>query len=279
MSSSSQIKGGGKAILSQESQLALIDLLMSLDKEDSGIDSDNNKKELSAHDKKREQKRFMKRLICQFEQRQLQQKFNTTTKSNDSTRIEQSRSRSTANPTAQSSNQSTSNIKSGNVRIELVEAIFPKSDTKDKKSSSDAKKNKKKKDSTFKVGTKKVLVLPKTTTISDLLKKSKQKLKLKKTPIRAFIQYEEQGILFDLDVDVSGLGDGTVLYVSITPKPVSEEEEEVGDCEVDDENDKDQTTPIPTTIDPIYYILVLFCSCSYFCSYGTDFSHGVSSSD
>jgi len=250
MSSSSQIKGGGKAILSQESQLALIDLLMSLDKEDNGI---VDSKELSAHDKKREQKRFMKRLICQFEQRQLQQRFNTTTtatvvsKSNDNTRIEQSKGRSTANPTAQSSNQATSKGNSGNVRLELVEAIFPKSDTKDKKKScSDAKKKKKKKDP-FKVGTKKVLVLPKTTSISDLLKKSKSKLKLKKTPIRAFIQHEEQGILFDLDIDISGLEDGTVLYVSVTPKPFPEEEE-VGDDGVDSEDNKESSLPI---IDPL----------------------------
>ena len=261
---SSQIKGGGRAILSQESQLALIDLLMSLDKEDSSGGDNNNNKELSAHDKKREQKRFMKRLICQFEQRQLQQRFNTTTnsttatvasKSNDSTRNEQSRSRSTANPTTQTSNQSTNNNNSNNnVRIELVEAIFPKSDTKDKKkksSGSDTKKRKKKKSNeSFKVGTKKVLVLPRTTSISDLLKKSKQKLKLKKLPIRAFIQHEE-GILFDLDTDISGLEDGTVLYVSIIPKPMSEEEE-VGDCEVDNEDDKDQTSSIlPTIIDPL----------------------------
>jgi len=252
--SSSQIKGGGKAILSQESQLALIDLLMSLDKEDSTSD---DSKELSAHDKKREQKRFMKRLICQFEQRQLQQRFNTTTtatvvsKSNDNTRIEQSKGRSTASPTTQSSKQSTSS-NSINVRIELVEAIFPKSDTKDKKKSSskssDTKKNKKKKDSpTFKVGTKKVIVLPKTTSISDLLKKSKSKLKLKKTPIRAFIQHENKGILFDLDTDISGLEDGTVLYVSVTPKPVSEEEE-VGD---DDNDEDDKESSSISIIDPL----------------------------
>jgi len=253
-SGSSQIKGGGKAILSQESQLALIDLLMILDKEDSGSDGDNNKKELSAHDKKREQKRFMKRLICQFEQRQLQQKFNTTTTVASKSDEQQSRgTRNTANSTAQSSNQGT-NSNSGNVRIELVEAIFPKSDTKKKKSSSSSdttKKKKKKKDSsTFKVGTKKVLVLPKTTSISDLLKKSKSKLKLKKTPIRAFIQHEEQNILFDLDIDISGLEDGTVLYVSVTPKPISEEEEEAaGDDGVDDENDKESS--IPTIIDPL----------------------------
>jgi len=242
--SSSQIKGGGKAILSQESQLALIDLLMSLEKEDSGIVDDSNKKELSAHDKKREQKRFMKRLICQFEQRQLQQRFNATTTTVASKSNEQPRSRSTANPTAQS-NPSISN--SINVRIELVEAIFPKSDTKDKKKSSSSKKNKKK--DPFKVGTKKVLVLPKTTSISDLLKKSKSKLKLKKTPIRAFIQHEDKGILFDLDIDISGLEDGTVLYVSVTPKPFPEEEEVGGDDGVDDENDKESSS-IPI-IDPL----------------------------
>ena len=266
MSSGSQIKGGGRAIMSQESQQALIDLLMGLDSETGGhedkyrgdVDDNNNTaaaKELSAHDKKRAQKKFMKRLIIRFEQRQLQQRFNSTPINNQNGgEANIGHSRKTAVTTQQTQLPPSTNA-SGNVRVELVEAIFPKQDKKKKGSSSSSSKKSTATDTTFKVGAKKVTVLPKTTSISEVLKKSKQKLKLKKVPVRAFIQVEESSekgtVLFDLENDLSALEDGTVLYVSVTPSSATLEKEEVDSSEVREEDAANEDAAKTAIVDPL----------------------------
>ena len=252
--------------MSQESQQALIDLLMGLDSETGGhedknrgdVDDSNNTaaKELSAHDKKRAQKKFMKRLIIRFEQRQLQQRFNSTPINNQNggeANNTNKHSRKTAATTQQTQLPPSTNA-SGNVRVELVEAIFPKQGKKKKGSSSSKKSTAT--DTTFKVGAKKVTVLPKTTSISEVLKKSKQKLKFKKVPVRAFIQVEESSekgtVLFDLENDLSALEDGTVLFVSVTPSSAALEKEEVDSSEVREGEDAANEDAATTTIvDPL----------------------------
>ena len=112
--SGSQIKGGGRAIMSEESQQALINLLMELD-EDGKADG----KELSAHDKKRQQKKFMKRLVQKFEQRQLQQRYNATLCHNSDKNSGKNKQLAATQP------KLPTNKINPNVRIELVEAIFP----------------------------------------------------------------------------------------------------------------------------------------------------------
>lgn len=204
--------------MSQESQHAIIDLLFTLDSSNHDI---NLSDVSSKHERKRLEKKFMKRLVCRHEQRQLQQRFNAASSfgSNEgaTTLSRVHRPVETHQPTA---SQTSSTIKTNpNVRIELAEAIFSKTsdDKKKQKIGDDKKKSKKVKDANdFKIGTKKVVVVPRTTTISDLLKQSQSKLKLKKKPVRVFIQTSTSNI-FELDRNLGSIDDGTVLYVSITP--------------------------------------------------------------
>ena len=73
------IKGGGRAVMSRESQAAVVDLLMRLgcDEESSGDGKDTL---LSNHERKRQEKKFLKRLVREYERKQLRKKF--TNKSN-----------------------------------------------------------------------------------------------------------------------------------------------------------------------------------------------------
>ena len=229
--SGSQIKGGGRAIMSEESQQALINLLMELDK-----DGKAEEKELSAHDKKRQQKKFMKRLVHKFEQRQLQQRYNATLCHNSDKNSGKNKQLAATQP------KLPTNKINPNVRIELVEAIFPKDSSDSKKDTK--KKSSSKKSNKFKVGARKVVVLGRTTTIPELLKTSKQKLKLKKQVLRAFIQDERA--VFDLDTDLSALEDGAQVYVTVSsPSPTLEKE--VDDMNKDDENNNDTSI----VIDPL----------------------------
>ncbi|KAL7456499.1 hypothetical protein ACHAWC_007988 [Mediolabrus comicus] len=246
---SSKIKGGGRAILSSESQQSLIDLLYSLEEQpQDGVTDDNNDNSddrRRQHEKKEQlqKKKFVKRLVRRHELRQLRQQYHATAASNvvddasnDTTSITKVRkemsSISLSTPTAAATITS-----SPNVRIELAEAIFITNDDKQKKKSNkkeskkkdDKKKNKKKDDdgnvALFKIGAKKVAVLSRSTTIKDLLKQSKSKLKLKKSPIRAFVQpnNNDSSLLFDLEHDLSGVVDGTVVYVTVTAKSIHDD--------------------------------------------------------
>ncbi|KAL7537502.1 hypothetical protein ACHAXR_007857 [Thalassiosira sp. AJA248-18] len=274
MSSSSKIKGGGRAIMSQESQHALIDLLMSMG--DDVLEKCDNVDDLSSHDKKRLRKKFMKRLTRRHEQGQLQRKFNaspaaaaSTSNNTDSNNNNNDDDGDSGNniakppPTQMVSSTSTSL----NVRVELVEAIFKNSDKKDKKKSSSSDKKKKSStnnhtnESSFKAGVKKVMVLPRKTTIPELLKKSKPKLKMKKNPVRVFVQVEEESsssstVLFDLDQDLTSIEDGTVLYVSVMPPPSLKQDGSKGKSsdhdDDDDGNDEGENSMIEDmVIDPL----------------------------
>ena len=306
-SMSSKIKGGGRAILSTESQQAIIDLLMSFDNEVHETYGCNNlaAMSMSAHDKKRAQKKFMKQLIQRHEQRQLQMKFNAAAAAVASDSNQGGEVASNGNVVKRSTNNqhqhqpvnklpTTTTSSNPNVRIELVEAIFKqqdKNDKKEKKKSKDKDKDKKSTNnkksksksntssssesssSAFTVGTKKLVVLPRTTSIKELLQKSKSKLKLKKTPVRAFIQVKlassdgdggesSSSALFDLDIDLSALDDGTVLFVSVTSSAAaaavdlgakdekSKQKEEVDDTD-EDGSTSDNTTNKQMLIDPL----------------------------
>jgi len=215
--------------MSQESQQALVDLLFSLD-ESSGGDI----AQLSKHDKKHLEKKFVKALVHRHRKRQLEQKFNSSAALSTKQKTEEK-----DRPIEPQPKQTSTKTTNPNVRVELAEAIFSKNDNgknkdKNKKSKEDPKKKKKKKQKAneFKVGTKKVVVIPRTTTILELLKQSHSKLKLKKKPLRIFLQTSELTI-FDLEHDLAGIDDGTVLYVSTTS---STKEKETAD---DAHNDKE----------------------------------------
>jgi len=222
---SSNIKGGGRAVISQESQKALIDLLWCLDESNS-----DDKKEPSKHDKKRLEKKFVKSLVQRHHKRQFQQKFNSSV--SKPTKEKAERGDHLVGP------QSTQNPSSQNVRVELVEAIFLTNEEKKKKkkkNKEDPKKKRKQKGSEFRVGCKKVVVMPRTTTISELLKQSKIKLKLKKKPLRVFLQTADSAV-FDLEQDLAGIDDGSVLYVSATPSTKENESSSISSNDMEHQN-------------------------------------------
>jgi HrpA-like RNA helicase len=275
-----KIKGGGRAVMSRESQEALIGLLMRLSEEDDNSTSNSNSsnskavtESLSKHDRKHQEKKFLRRLVRDYEKKKLKKKF-TNHHNNDN-----NKGRSTSPvPTTNTTSSTTSNIgsrkkksDSGNitnisssgsgsgngnekVRIELVEAIFKKDENKKKSSShkkkkSDDKKSskKKKKDDDdddeeshlllldFKEGMKKVIVVPKSTTSTNLLKLAQSKLRMKKKPVRVFLKILSSSrttpTIIDLNDDdcsssssstcgdLSGIEDGTVIYITSTVKP------------------------------------------------------------
>lgn len=246
---STKIKGGGRAILSKESQNSLIDLLFSLETahpDNDGRQSSSSLSDASNHDRKHLQKKFVKKLVRRHERKILREQFNVNGGSERAS-VEETTGRSSRDVSAGPSDMSISTsaaASGGNVRIELAEAIFTtnndkssgskkksiKKDTKkdkDKNSKSSKKKKKDNEDPLFKVGTKKVMVLPRSTSITNLLKQSKSKLKMKKNPVRAFVQTDSGGsdALFDLEQDLSGVVDGTVVYVTLTPKSDNDDDD------------------------------------------------------
>mmetsp|Transcript_12905 Transcript_12905/g.25997 ORF Transcript_12905/g.25997 Transcript_12905/m.25997 type:complete len:414 (-) Transcript_12905:1285-2526(-) len=254
---STKIKGGGRAILSKESQQSLIDLLLSLETahDDNDGRTSSSLSEASNHDRKQLQKKFVKRLVRRHERRVLREQFNVDGRGERA--VKDDKTERSRDVSAGLSDMSLSTAASGgNVRIELAEAIFTttndKSSSKKKSSKKDSKKDKdkstkkKKKDNNedlFKIGTKKVVVLPRSTSITNLLKQSKSKLKLKKNPVRAFVQTDSGGgdALFDLEHDLSGVVDGTVVYVTLAPKASNDEEESTKNEDGGDDNDDNDT--------------------------------------
>ena len=167
----------------------------------------------------------MKKLLRRHEQAQLRQKHYAAARvSNEPPNI--SNASSGASP---------------NVRVELAEAIFSKDkEKKDKKKIKDdkAKSKKKKSDEGFKIGTKKVIVVPRTTPIPELLKQSQSKLKMKKKPICVFLQ-PSASVLFELKDDLGRINDGTVIYVSASPLPTdkkSSDDEAASSCDGEDQD-------------------------------------------
>ncbi|KAL7438158.1 hypothetical protein ACHAXM_008046 [Skeletonema potamos] len=267
---SNKIKGGGRAILSKESQHSLIDLLFSLETADADDFDDGGEtrslSDASKHNRKQLQKKFLKRLVRRHERRVLREQFNNNVRGNkcggSPVVAEGSTSRDVARGMSGMSLSVATAASGGNVRIELAEAIFTtnekgscgsssnnkkssKKDSEDKDKSSKNKTNKDNNDGLFKIGTKKVLVLPRSTSMTDLLKQSKSKLKLKKNPVRIFIQTDSSGgdtsLLFDLEHDLSGVDDGTVVYVTLTPKATTDNDDDdsKNNCGEGGDNDDD----------------------------------------
>ena len=179
------------------------------------------------------------------------------------------------------------------MRVELAEAIY-RDDGKGKRE----KKQKKRGGGVvddydddapgFAVGVRRVMVLPRTTTIAELLKRSKSKLNIRgRNPTRVFAMREEEEVggggggglggrggasslrEFDLDRDLSDVDDGTVLYVSSSStarggrvsRPDDGDAEGDGDetpdhrgseeGRDDDDDDDDGSTPAVVVEDPL----------------------------
>lgn len=213
--------------MSGECQEAIIDLLLSIDGEKSngtGIDMAN----LSPHDKKHKRKQFMKKLVRRHERLQLKRRYGAATASKNPVTLNNSNT-SSSNKLSESTSQ--------NVRVELAEAVFRDSDKqkKDRKTKEKEGKSKsKKQNDSLKLGTKKVVVVPRSLSIPDFLKLSQSKLKLKKKPVCAFLQ-PSSSVLFELKNDLESVSDGTMIYVSAAPLPV-----EQTSCDTSDDGDDEE---------------------------------------
>eukprot|EP00977_Amphora_coffeiformis_P028185 scaffold34803_cov199-Amphora_coffeaeformis.AAC.1 len=226
---SHHIKGGGRACLSQATQDALVDCLMKRHRDRRADTTRGTDKEattedsLSEHARQRERKRFLKRLVETYQRKQAHESINqqpvpiTSTASAKSASVTTTATATTTSATSTSTSKSNSSSSaknvSGKVRVELVEAMFAKGS--DKKTSTKAKKTK----DSFKAGPKKLLVLPRSTTVPDLLEQAKTKLSVKRTPVRAFVlatgKTQQQ---VNLETNLAGIKDGTCLYVTSSPE-------------------------------------------------------------
>ena len=201
----SNIKGGGRAALSDSAEEALISLLMP--------SNDNIRSE---HDRKREHKRFLKTLVERYERQKL---ANTLNNNSETTSLPRSCGNKKNYATAKQKQQS-----DAKVRVELVEAVYGKDNKKGKHS-----------DSFFKDGTKKAMVFPISTTVAELIKQAQSKLRMKKPPIRAFVKENkiDRALSMDLTGDLSGVQNGAIIYVTSTASS-PKGEDKINNVQVDD---------------------------------------------
>jgi hypothetical protein len=280
---SSQIKGGGRAVLSDECQESIISLLMDLDEENQQGDTTQSASSLSSKSKHRQQqekRRFVKKLVERYERHRLTKQYNstnntaladgnnraTTTSSNVAVNRASSQSTISNNTSAQQTQ-----IATGNVRLEISDAVFKSEDVdadcdktkkKDKKKSSSRHHQSKSSSSSksslpFQCSTKKVMVLPRSTSIADLCQQAKAKLRIKsKAPLtRAFIVQESATsssscILFDLQTDLSGISDGTTVYVTSTTTEMSNQADDRDNANLKNEP-QDEIAEDQPEVDPL----------------------------
>ena len=245
----SSIRGGGRAIMSSEAEEMIISLLYDTrqsknpllpkkigpdddcDGADDENDQTNDKKkekkdkkdkgcfaELSDHDKKKERKKFLKKLVKCHDRQTLRMRLNG---SKNKKIIEEGDEKpaATAGFNRNIRNESVNlKPKSDKVRIDIVEAIFKDSSSssgsgskKSKKSSSSSSKSKASK---WKEGsTRKTIVLSRSTSVKDFMTQCKSKLKMKK-PTRVFYVDRESKLEIDLTNDLSGLDDGAIVFAT-----------------------------------------------------------------
>lgn len=229
----SSIKGGGRAILSHEVEEMIISLLYDsrqrenplLPKEGNGIvdtdatfdDEDDNRCfcDLSKDEKKKEKKKFIKRLVKCHDQQVLARKFNgKSIETNvDEVKPGPTGSKGVRADSTPNKDLNVRNSTSDKVRVDIVEAIF-KDGGKNSKSKKSTSISKKLKDGPiWKEGTRKTIVLLRCTNIKDFMTQCKSKLKMKK-PTRVFYVDKDSKLEIDLTNDLSGLHDGAVVYVT-----------------------------------------------------------------
>ena len=245
--SSANIKGGGRVSLSEDAEHALIDCLMKRQK----CWPFDDARPPSAHELKRERKRFVKRLVERHGRERIHQRLNSgvmavVEKEEGPTAVSGSEDKtSRSSVQTKTSSMAPSSSTSGKVRVELMEAIFNSSSSSaTNKNKGDVKKSGKA--TPFKQGAKKLLVLPRATTVDELLGHAQAKLRMKQKPVRIFVMENTQQV--DLLATLAGVTDGAVLFVtSSTPaadphddqnevgvdKTEANEKEEEGELEVD----------------------------------------------
>jgi hypothetical protein len=175
------------------------------------------------HGQQQKERQFVRRLVRHYEKQQLMKKFN----SNQSPQTEYDGAAGEKTSLKQKPipdnilNMTTkSNASGGNGRLEVVGAMF--SHTKDDTNSSKKKKKPVTSSATdslgFKTGpTISFLVVPKSTLCNDLCKQVGTKLRIKKKPIFVFVVATvdtSKPFIVDLRHDLSGIDDGTTVYVT-----------------------------------------------------------------
>jgi HrpA-like RNA helicase len=162
----------------------------------------------SKHEQQRKEKKFVRQLVQRYERTRLQQTYNSA---EDAVSYNDSAER-----------RSVISVATGNVRLEIAEAIFisKKNDSK--------KKTKSK--LPFQTGTRKVMVVSRSTTIDELCKQAKSKLHIKTAPTRAFVVQDSSSFaIFHLKNDLAGVEDGTTIYVTSAAKDSGRDEDK--DCQ------------------------------------------------
>ena len=247
----SKIKGGGRAQLSTEAKESIISLLYDLrdhenpllpavttklESQDDDIMIEKKSKknkvrklysELSDHDKKKEARRFLKKIWYYHKRQTLSNKFNQP---------DTAKAQSTASSTKlvkQCHKPKEAVDGSKKVRIQLVEMIYKDKKKASKKETDKKKASKHDKKISWKEGAKKIIVIPRNTTIEQLMVQCKDKLRMKK-PTRIFMIDTDTNMEIDLVQDLCGLVDGTTLYVTTYTPPAHDQN--------DDNIDMDQET-------------------------------------
>ena len=274
----SKIKGGGRAQLTQEAEESIISLLYDLrdhknpllsaetPTESSSGDGtiedstkDNERKfycDLSDHDKKKERKRFLKRLLKCHNRLMLSNKLNQTPKE---TLLHTTSSTAPATANRNVHNDGESSDITGKIRIQLVEMIFK--EKKDKPKKDEKKKSSKKvKKTSWKEGGKKIIVLPRNTSVKQLMVLCKGKLQMKK-PSRIFIMDTDSNLEMELVHDLRGLQDGSTVYVtSYCPPPTKGTSKNTSNHEQDNLQKEEEEVVV---VDPLENIKKAYRMCSH----------------
>ena len=240
----SNIKGGGRAILSDEVEEAIVSFLMSR--------RDNNKElPTSDHSRKREHKRFVKQLVETYERNRLMNKFNNKSKGKDDDEKKTTvatTTKTTGNKKTTSNGGGTKKGRNdgGKVRVTLVEAIYGKGN---KKKGVGIKE--------FKEGQKKLLVFPRSSSIESIMKEGQTKLRMKKKPVRCFVVENKMEV--NLMGDLSGVSDGATIYVT------SQQEDEVVKKKKEGDEQKEEASALPggeqlaeDMVDPLHRVKLAY---------------------
>ena len=176
--------------------------------------------DLSNHDKKKERKKFLKRLVKCHNHNVLAMKLNGSKASKDEKNSDEKQVNGNEEMLISKRGSQNQKPKSEKVRLDIVEAIFKdgsssRSSNKSKKaSSSKSSKSKEKGEPKWKEGkTRKTIVISRSTKIKDFLTQCKAKLNMKK-PTRVFYVDKETKLEMDLTVDLSGLDDGAIVFAT-----------------------------------------------------------------
>jgi len=208
--------------------------------------------DLSDHNKKKEKRRFLKKMVEFHNRQRLAARLNGEPLNNNDLGIS-SESVLNSSSTSQTSKVSSrpvataaiggsttannSQAATGKVRIDMVEAIYKSNNKKGGKGKSSKSKKKSKNESEWRQGQiRKTMVLTRSTTTKELLNTCKAKIQMKKKPIRLFYVDVNNKLEIDLDGDLSGLEDGALIFATSYrkekdndhPKDLKEATEECG---------------------------------------------------